>query len=204
MFALVDEEDFERLSRYRWKAKPNGGMNHVYAVRNTTTRDGRHLMVRMHREVLRYTGDLDIDHINRNALDNRRANLRIVSRSVNSANRGVWEREIACPKCGAKRVRVAKVSDSRPALCEACKDAARRDAADAKQTHRSICQHCARTFEANRIDMRFCSEKCKKRAKRNRQIAAGALPPSATAAGQRARRAKRKHLKVLPEHALGG
>ena len=40
----------------------------------------------LHRVVLNYFGELEIDHINLNGLDNRKSNLRIVTRSENASN----------------------------------------------------------------------------------------------------------------------
>ena len=40
----------------------------------------------LHRTVLNYTGDLMVDHINGNTLDNRKGNLRIVTQSINQRN----------------------------------------------------------------------------------------------------------------------
>lgn len=40
----------------------------------------------LHRLVLGYSGNMDIDHINGNGLDNRKSNLRIVSHSKNISN----------------------------------------------------------------------------------------------------------------------
>lgn len=82
--ALVDDCDYERLSQYKWKAKASGGGN-VYAVRNTLV-GGKNVTLRMHRVVLGYDGDQDVDHINRDSLDNRRANLRVCTRAENLLN----------------------------------------------------------------------------------------------------------------------
>lgn len=35
-FTLVDDDMFDQLNAYKWKAKPNGNGTHVYAVRNST------------------------------------------------------------------------------------------------------------------------------------------------------------------------
>lgn len=87
-FAIVDVEDFAYLNQWQWKAKPNGSANNVYAVRNSKV-DGKWVTIRMHRIVLGLSADdpRDVDHMNHDALDNRRVNLRAVSRSVNILNR---------------------------------------------------------------------------------------------------------------------
>ena len=43
----------------------------------------------MHREVLKVSDDLFVDHINRNGLDNRKANLRPATKAQNNYNR-LW------------------------------------------------------------------------------------------------------------------
>ncbi|WP_244807972.1 hypothetical protein [Caballeronia zhejiangensis] len=50
-FALVDDDMFDFLSQWKWKAKPNGSGNHVYAVRNVVE-NGKNRTIRMHRLVL--------------------------------------------------------------------------------------------------------------------------------------------------------
>lgn len=77
--ALVDDADFEALSRYPWFLGKGG-----YAVRNSRGLIRRHIY--MHREVLNTPTGLDTDHVNGNRLDNQRANLRVATRSQNMAN----------------------------------------------------------------------------------------------------------------------
>lgn len=43
----------------------------------------------LHRYLLKYDGKLDVDHINRNVLDNRKENLRLVTKQQNQMNRKV-------------------------------------------------------------------------------------------------------------------
>jgi hypothetical protein len=83
--AFVDDEDYERLSSRTWYLTGNG---YVMAyVKGSGRRSKRY--VTLHRDVLLYAGANDIDHINRNKLDNRKSNLRIVSRSSNLRNTGI-------------------------------------------------------------------------------------------------------------------
>lgn len=80
-YALVDDTDYERLSRYTWSLTEKG-----YAVRRER-RGGRCRSIRMHREVLGQPVGGVVDHRNHNRLDNRRENLRVVAAQVNSMHR---------------------------------------------------------------------------------------------------------------------
>lgn len=44
----------------------------------------------LHRAIMGYPAGMEVDHINRNKLDNRRGNLRIVTHAENSKNKGQW------------------------------------------------------------------------------------------------------------------
>ena len=83
-YAIVDTEDLRRLSRFRWctsKKSKKSSKPLIYAHRN----DGDKA-VYMHREVLSVDGSQEIDHINGNTLDNRKANLRVCTRRQNAQN----------------------------------------------------------------------------------------------------------------------
>ncbi len=85
-FAIVDVEDYEQLSIYKWFAVKYGRC--FYAARKgiskTTRRKTR--SIPMHRQILNVPDDKVVDHINHNGLDNRKANLRIVTVLQNSWN----------------------------------------------------------------------------------------------------------------------
>lgn len=100
-YAIVDDDMLDFLSRWKWKAKPNGSGNHVYAVRNAVV-DGKNVTLRMHRVVLGLGKDdpSDADHVNRNALDNRRHNLRPSTRQANCLNTVSVIRRTKCKHCG--------------------------------------------------------------------------------------------------------
>lgn len=79
-YALVDPDDADRIGAHRWTM--SGG----YAIRSALV-DGQRRTVFMHRDVLGLTdADLTVDHINRNPIDNRRSNLRIVTLAENNQN----------------------------------------------------------------------------------------------------------------------
>jgi hypothetical protein len=83
-YAIVDDTDFEWLSRRRWSLTSWG-----YASTGTRSRRlGTETHVKMHREILGLKlGDPQcVDHINGNKLDNRRHNLRTGSHAQNHQN----------------------------------------------------------------------------------------------------------------------
>lgn len=67
-FAIVDDADYEWLNQWKWSCATNG-----YAVRRIP---GTNKIVLMHREIMGNPKGVYVDHINRDTLDNRRANLR--------------------------------------------------------------------------------------------------------------------------------
>ena len=87
--ALVDDEDFERLStrRYYASVRPGGYVAARRSVQKTTKELGK---VRTHIplacDVLNVPPGVLIDHKNRNPLDNRKENLRFCTESQNRVN----------------------------------------------------------------------------------------------------------------------
>lgn len=77
-YAIVDAADAEFVSQWRWHLNPSG-----YAIRS----DGD-VKIRMHRALLGLTTSdkIEVDHIDRNTLDNRRMNLRSITHAENMQN----------------------------------------------------------------------------------------------------------------------
>jgi len=85
LYALVDGEDYERLNRHKWCAQKS--KNTYYAARNITIQNGKQQKVRMHREILELSKDVQADHRNGCGLDNRKVNLRPATNQQNQFNR---------------------------------------------------------------------------------------------------------------------
>jgi len=90
-FALVDAADYESVSQFKWQAFWNTKTRSFYAGRTTAqlNKKGAHTVM-MHREILGIPlGDKrQVDHVKSGrTLDNRRRNLRIVTRFQNQHNR---------------------------------------------------------------------------------------------------------------------
>lgn len=82
--ALVDDSDHEWLAQKKWcyyKSSQYTG----YAVSSDCS-GGRRKLLYMHREIVKPGTGLEVDHINHDGLDNRRANLRAVTHSENLLN----------------------------------------------------------------------------------------------------------------------
>ena len=79
-FAIVDEEDYDRLARYKWYCI--GTRGYLYAKRCEGKR-----MIYMHRDILSPPAGLSVDHKNHNTLDNRKSNLRVCTPAQNCFNR---------------------------------------------------------------------------------------------------------------------
>jgi len=74
---LIDIEDFEKVKRYSWCISKTG-----YPVANINGK-----VTKLHRYLLGVKNPkIIVDHINRNALDNRKSNLRLCTALENSRN----------------------------------------------------------------------------------------------------------------------
>lgn len=84
-YALVDDEDFDRINQFKWHAfNIKGGL---YAARITKYKLGKQKSILMHREVMGVTDrKIYIDHEFHNGLDNQKCNLRICSPTQNQMN----------------------------------------------------------------------------------------------------------------------
>lgn len=84
--ALIDQDDLERVSRYRWHISRRRG-DIIYAA-GRVKGDASGGSIYMHRLIMNAPSSVEVDHRNRNRLDNRRGNLRLCDGSVNRMNSG--------------------------------------------------------------------------------------------------------------------
>jgi len=97
IYTIVDAEDYYRFGNFKWSL--GGHKRKFYAVRGAKDKNGRFEMLRLHREIMNAPKGLLVDHKNGNALDNRKANLRLATHWQNSCNRkkvntNTWSRFI--------------------------------------------------------------------------------------------------------------
>jgi len=83
--ALIDDDDYEEISKYKWFANKRGKT--YYAIRNSTYENGKRYLIYMHSIIAGTPKGMETDHMNGNGLDNRKENLRIVTKRTNQQNR---------------------------------------------------------------------------------------------------------------------
>lgn len=89
--AIIDDEDYEKVSKYKWHVEKKAG-NKRYA-KHVYREDNKAKTLRMHTLIMgEPPRGMVVDHISGDGLDNRRSNLRIISRRENSSNRHIRKR----------------------------------------------------------------------------------------------------------------
>ena len=89
--ALVDDEDYEKLSQHKWHCMKF--RNKYYARRC----DGHNKKIYMHREIAGFPEGKIVDHRNGNGLDNQRHNLRNCTQHENGMNKSLTVSESSSP-----------------------------------------------------------------------------------------------------------
>lgn len=99
--AIIDAEDYDICAQHKWHIKKSKNTN--YAISHINGKK-----VFLHRFVLDYYGNKDVDHINRNGMDNRKSNLRITSHSDNIRNQSETRKGIKKVKSGKYQATITK------------------------------------------------------------------------------------------------
>lgn len=91
---IVDKEDLDNLSKHKWYASSDGYTHYALTTLKLNGRGKtgkpKYKRISIHRMLLNAKKGQIIDHINRNGLDNRKANLRfctIAQNTMNSVNK---------------------------------------------------------------------------------------------------------------------
>jgi len=86
--ALVDDEDYEELNKYKWCAVKLHGI--YYAKRQQKIRKDVEKVILMHRQITNFKYKM-IDHIDHDGLNNQKYNLRSCNQAQNTANSRPYE-----------------------------------------------------------------------------------------------------------------
>ncbi len=78
--ALVDDEDYAHLKKYKWRAVKTTRSNVWYAVCSLYYRGFKFTTLRMHRLICGVKNTTEVDHRDGNGLNNQRVNLRPATR----------------------------------------------------------------------------------------------------------------------------
>jgi hypothetical protein len=84
LFTLVNDDDFEWASDYRWRLSNQG-----YAIR-TLIVDGKQIVLSLHREIMQPPPGYVVDHIDFDRLRNTKDNLRILTVQENLMHRSLF------------------------------------------------------------------------------------------------------------------
>lgn len=100
--ALVDDEDFQRISQHCWYAMKNRrAVGTWYAARNSSIKDGPRYKILMHREILGLSNPkVRPDHRDNDGLNNQKYNLRIATHQQNQWNQKKKKINAASPYRG--------------------------------------------------------------------------------------------------------
>lgn len=104
--AIVDDEDFDRVSVRKWQIYPKG-----YAGATVKVFLGRQTVL-MHRFIIDAGKDEQVDHVNGDKLDNRKENLRICTPTQNRANS-----KARSDGSGVKGVHLQKAGNYTASIC---------------------------------------------------------------------------------------
>jgi hypothetical protein len=91
--ALIDDEDYEKISKHKWYARYSNFTKSFYALRNGKISDGINncKSIMMAREIMNTLVDELCDHIDHNTLNNQKYNLRNCTKNGNMQNKKIKE-----------------------------------------------------------------------------------------------------------------
>jgi len=98
-FAIVDDEDFEFLSQWKWHITTNG-----YAVRRQKIGE-KIANIWMHRVIAKTPDGLVTDHIDCDKLNNQKANLRCCSKQGNAVNSSKYNKPCSSRYKGVSKMK---------------------------------------------------------------------------------------------------
>ena len=81
---LIDDEDYELIKCYGWNIAERENTNYAYAYIKGTAKKRKR--IKMHRLIMNAPDGVEVDHENRNGLDNRKSKLRLITRNGNARN----------------------------------------------------------------------------------------------------------------------
>lgn len=87
LIALIDKEDFEKVSKYKWNGHKKPYDKTWYFSASIKISRDKYKRLELHNLIMDCPSGLYVDHIDGNGLDNRKQNLRICTFTENRRNR---------------------------------------------------------------------------------------------------------------------
>lgn len=109
---LLDDEDYERIikANYKLHLKYDKTIDNFYVqfhYPDKTKKEGRGT-IGLHRFVMNPLPGFQVDHINRNPLDNRKCNLRLCTQQDNAKNKSRYKNNKYRKKCSSLEEAIKK------------------------------------------------------------------------------------------------
>ncbi len=156
--ALIDADDLPAVSTRKWYASKTPWGNFYAGSRG----------VSLHRFLMNPPNGMEVDHINRDTLDNRRSNLRIVTHAENMKN-GKFALATHCPK-GHPYDDSNTYRDKRGRRCKQCNSERQAElrAAETPEQRQQRTEYLRAYYAANRerVNRQNCEREKRKRAER--------------------------------------
>jgi hypothetical protein len=87
--ALVNDEDYGRVSQFKWSAQQSKRSRTWYAIRMICNGDGTKKIIHLHRFILGVTDpSIEVDHGDGDGLNCQRFNIKTCTRTENERNKG--------------------------------------------------------------------------------------------------------------------
>lgn len=80
----IDFEDLDKISGYSWTLKPDHNTFYVQANKKV---DGKWIKITLHRLLMDFPKGLQVDHVDRDGLNNTKRNLRVCTNLENARNK---------------------------------------------------------------------------------------------------------------------
>ena len=84
--ALVDDEDYEKVNKFRWRLKSDSCNNYAYAVNYKEIPGADSKFVSLHRFIMNFPKEMIVDHKDHDGLNCQKLNMRVCSVDSNMRN----------------------------------------------------------------------------------------------------------------------
>ena len=93
-YSILNLEHLNNIKKHTWYVTYDPTINNFY-VQTNIRENGKQKLLRLHNLIINPPRDKEIDHIDRNPLNNLDENLRIVDHRINCYNRGLYKNNIS-------------------------------------------------------------------------------------------------------------